>query len=461
MASTVVIGTRNYSGETADITFYPETGGTINVGSHVVPYNYSTNYIFGTYELFFSSYNFTCEFTISTSNPIPAPQTITATTVEYDLFQRYTQDPENFSDVDLSGTTFSGLNTNILINKHFAGSFEGAISQFRFYTSPLSAPEVKHNFSLLKNPFIMFNPDCPDCSTDSCAINDFTYVINDTQELEPPLEVKPDVSLLGRMYIPDIRDKNYLIKDNYDYLLSVVITRPVVNKFKITPTPSKSKPLPTPSKSKAITPTPSKSKPVLPTPTPTITPVYQFKYWDSDGWWGNQRNLPHCVGYSWAHWVEDGPVGHDGTPPIISPVTIYNQAQKIDEWPGENYNGTSVRAGAKYLQSQNVIKSYYWAYDLNTLIKSVFELGPVVVGTYWYSGMFYPDSNGIIRVTGGIVGGHAYLINGVDKEKKLFRIKNSWGQTWGKQGHAFISFNDMSRLISMNGEVCLAIENNF
>ena len=49
MASTVVIGTRNYSGETAEITFYPETGGTISVGSQVVPYNYSTDYIFGKY----------------------------------------------------------------------------------------------------------------------------------------------------------------------------------------------------------------------------------------------------------------------------------------------------------------------------------------------------------------------------------------------------------------------------
>ena len=342
----------------------------------------------------------------------------------------YIQDPENFSDVDLNSTTFSGLNTNILINKYFAGSFEGAISQFRFYTSPLSAPEVKHNFKLLKNPFIMFNPDCPDCSTDSCQIDDFTYVINETQELEPEIEIKPDNNLLGRIYIYDSRDNNYLIKDNFPYLQSI-IRRPIVNR----PSPIK--------------------------PTPSPSPVVSFKYWNPDGWWGNQGSKPHCVGFSWAHWIEDGPIEHGGVAPIVSPVLIYNQAQKIDEWPGENYAGTSVRAGAKYLQSRNMIKSYYWAYDLNTLIDSVYNLGPVVAGTYWYRGMFYPDGNGLIKISGGIVGGHAYVINGVDKVKKLFRIKNSWGRNWGKQGHAFISFNDMARLISMNGEICLAVENNF
>ena len=89
----------------------------------------------------------------------------------------YIQDPECLPNNDLSGTTLSGLNTNILIEQNFAGSFEGGISQFRMYVTPLSAPEVKHNFELLKNTFRMFNPDCPDCSAE-CSTNDITYNIN-------------------------------------------------------------------------------------------------------------------------------------------------------------------------------------------------------------------------------------------------------------------------------------------
>jgi len=362
----------------------------------------------------------------------------------------YIQDPECLPINDLTGTTYSGLNTNILIEQNFAGTFEGGISQFRMYVTPLSAPEVKHNFKLLKNTFSMFNPDCPDCSTNVCTTNDFTYEVVENPIIEIPVEITPIPSLLGRIIIEDERDKNYLIDDHYDYLMGAI--KPIT---RIRPTPTRTS-------SKRILPKPSPTptrKPIPPTPTPT--PIVNSKYWDANGWWGNQGNTSQCVGYAWAHWIEDGPVGHDGVAPIIKPDLIYTEAQKIDEWPGENYNGTSVRAGAKYLQSTNKIKSYYWGYDLDTLVKTVLNLGPVVVGSYWYQSMFYPDSNGLIRINGSVVGGHAYVINGIDLDKRLFRIKNSWGRTWGLQGHAFISFTDMSRLISMSGEICLAVENNF
>ena len=91
----------------------------------------------------------------------------------------YVQDPECFPNNDLSGTTLSGLTTSILLEQNFAGSFDGAISQFRMYVTPLSAPEVKHNFKLLKDTWVMFNPDCPNCDIPIvCTPNNISYTIS-------------------------------------------------------------------------------------------------------------------------------------------------------------------------------------------------------------------------------------------------------------------------------------------
>jgi hypothetical protein len=269
---------------------------------------------------------------------------------------------------------------------------------------------------------------------------------------------------LGRNHIPDERDKNYLIGDHFELIKSVTRVVPSSTKTKsitTTPTPT---PTITPTHTKNIAPTPTKS--VTPTntktPTPTSTNVgLTSKYWHDNVWWGNQGKTPQCVGYAWAHWIADGPITHIGVQPPISPTLIYQQAQLVDEWPGTNYDGTSVRGGAKYLNTSGKISNYYWAYDIETLINTILQLGPVVVGTNWYYNMFYPNSDGVISIGGSLAGGHAYVLNGIDTINKLFRIKNSWGQSWGKSGHAFISFADMTRLINENGEICLAIENNF
>ena len=94
----------------------------------------------------------------------------------------YIQDPECFPENILSATTLNKLKTHILLEENFGGTFDGAISQFRFYTEPLSAPEVKHNFKLLKDYFLMFDPDCPNCDTSTCFVNDFTYTITGSTE---------------------------------------------------------------------------------------------------------------------------------------------------------------------------------------------------------------------------------------------------------------------------------------
>lgn len=125
---------------------------------------------------------------------------------------------------------------------------------------------------------------------------------------------------------------------------------------------------------------------------------------------------------------------------------------------GNSYNGTSVRAGAKILMREGYISSYNWAWDIETIKNTLLTKGPMVVGTVWNYDMFFPNEKGIITATGEQMGGHAYLLDGINVKKKLIRIKNSWGRNWGKNGFAYISFDDMAKLISQYGEACLATE---
>ena len=179
------------------------------------------------------------------------------------------------------------------------------------------------------------------------------------------------------------------------------------------------------------------------------------KVWKDDYWTGNQGNTPLCVGFSFSHWLSSSPILQ-----WLPPEGIYRLAQTFDEWETESYEGTSVRGGAKALQLLGYISEYNWAFEVDTLINTVLEIGPVVVGTNWYSKMNTPNQDGLVTVKGQVLGGHAYLISGVNKKTELCRIRNSWGLSWSLQGRAFISFSDMDRLIKEEGEVCLGIESN-
>ena len=79
MATTVQILTTNYSGQTATITFSPCSGGTINLGSQVVPYNYVSDNYLGDYSLYFADFSQTCTFSIPCSTATPTPTVIVAT----------------------------------------------------------------------------------------------------------------------------------------------------------------------------------------------------------------------------------------------------------------------------------------------------------------------------------------------------------------------------------------------
>ena len=61
---TILITSNNYSGYTADVTFYPDTGGTINLGYKIVPLEYFSDFPYGIYNLYFSAFTKTCTLSV-------------------------------------------------------------------------------------------------------------------------------------------------------------------------------------------------------------------------------------------------------------------------------------------------------------------------------------------------------------------------------------------------------------
>lgn len=158
------------------------------------------------------------------------------------------------------------------------------------------------------------------------------------------------------------------------------------------------------------------------------------------------------------HWLEDGPVTQDGPIPIVHPEDVYRRAQAIDEWPGDAYDGTSIRAGAQTLRQQGLIDSFHWALGIDEVVDTLLRLGPVVLGTAWLSDMFEPNSRGVVSASGYPVGGHAYLANGVNTTRRVIRCKNSWGRGFADNGHFWLTFDDLAALLEHDGEACIAVE---
>ncbi len=175
-----------------------------------------------------------------------------------------------------------------------------------------------------------------------------------------------------------------------------------------------------------------------------------------------------CVGFGWAAEAFASPVRVDlhrakaivPQDPTDFAQWVYRQARKIDEWEGEDYDGTSVLAGAKIMQGAGFLKQYRWAFTMDEVIDALMIRGPVVIGVWWYDGMY--DTRGrILEVGGEVVGGHCLLVVGYKVHVEEFGgepgfwLQNSWGDSWGQEGLALISKTDLAYLLGQEGEACI------
>jgi C1A family cysteine protease len=169
----------------------------------------------------------------------------------------------------------------------------------------------------------------------------------------------------------------------------------------------------------------------------------------------DQGNTSRCVAFSWYQRLVSAPVMQKNVP---VPDEIYGLAKTFDEWPGEDYDGTSVRGGAKALQSLGLITEYHWSTTAEEVAHFVLTQGTVVFGTNWYSDMMLSPKGAIIAPSGRSAGGHAYLCIGYNRVRGLFRFVNSWGVDYCDKGRFWMTGESVARLLSEDGEACAATE---
>lgn len=194
---------------------------------------------------------------------------------------------------------------------------------------------------------------------------------------------------------------------------------------------------------------------------------------------------------AWPAIVRFGVARAQGWRPIVPAAEAfarerYWRAQQIDPWPGGSYpgaspfyEGTSMLAGAKAMQEAGYLGEYRWVFgNVDDLLRALIHIGPVLAGTWWKSGMWEPDPQGVIHCTGSNEGGHGYLIRGVVVPRNgvatvhyrngrveeiktsvpLLRLPNSWGVDWGIDGECLVPVDEFDALRRDQGEVLVPVE---
>lgn len=203
-------------------------------------------------------------------------------------------------------------------------------------------------------------------------------------------------------------------------------------------------------------------------------PQYQ-----SDGMILDQQSEGACTGFGLAAVVNclrwQAAVA-SGTPPPrkVSERMAYHLAQIYDEWPGEDYEGSSCRGAMKGWHHHGICEENFWKYKPGKFTKpkknweqnaaeiplgayyrinnnsvvdmqaAISEVGAVYVSAHVHEGWSnVPKSKkSLVEIpfSASRIGGHAFAIVGY--ETRGFIVQNSWGPDWGYLGFALLPYHD-------------------
>ena len=154
----------------------------------------------------------------------------------------------------------------------------------------------------------------------------------------------------------------------------------------------------------------------------------------------------------------------------VSPRMLYEMARRFDEWPGEDYSGSSCRGTIRGWYNMGVCSEPRWPYEVdetsvltlerakearNNTIGAYYRLRSIIsdvhaalneVGVIYVSANVHEGwqgdglQDGEITFRPGSIGGHAFAIVGYDE--RGFMVQNSWGSDWGRGGLARWTYED-------------------
>lgn len=196
---------------------------------------------------------------------------------------------------------------------------------------------------------------------------------------------------------------------------------------------------------------------------------------------GDQGEEGACTGFGLAAMINylrfRRAIENGETPPkrSVSKAMLYHMARLYDEWDGEDYDGSSCRGAMKGWHKHGVCFEENWPYNDNAPTRplegwaeeaatiplgsyyrvnkksisdvqaAIFETGAVYVSARVHAGWRLKEASRlpIIEHKKATKGIHAFALVGYNELG--FIVQNSWGDSWGMNGFAILTYQDWAK----------------